>query len=165
MTQEAPDGYAGDCVKCKTKAVNCCIECEQCHDCCRCRIFGQWDYPIAWDAERFLFITQKHSDLTEFVESRTTKILKRLGHQGWLSEFDEYNVTYQWNGSCHCHPSYKEAKFPAEWIFAEDWETRVDAEVMKQKTAIAIRESREQQLRERQERKDFERLRAKFEQK
>lgn len=160
--QELLEKYAGDCVKCNSKAVDCCVECERCSGCCRCRVFGQWDYPIAWDAERYAFITQKHSDLTDFVESRTTAILKRLGHRGWLSEFDEYNVTYEWNDSCNCHPSLRQAKFPADWIFAEDWEAKVDTEVAKQKAKQQAVELKNQQIKEEQDRKQYEKLKAKF---
>lgn len=163
MAQEASDHYIGDCENCEAKRVDCCLECERCRGgCCRCYVFGRWDYPIAWDAERFLFITQKHSDLTEFVESRTTEILKRLGHKGWLLKFDEYNITYQWNGSCHCHPSYQEATFPADWICAKDWEIKVDAEVTNRQAKERAVELKNHQMREQQERKDFERLQAKY---
>lgn len=124
---------------------------------------GEWTYPIAWDAAKYAFITQKYSDLTEFVESRTTAILKRLEHKGWLKEFDEHNVTYEWNDSCHCHPSYREARFPANWIFAENWQELVDAEVAKQKAKQQEIELKNQQIREKQEREQFEKLRAKFE--
>lgn len=117
----------------------------------------------SWNAQRYIVHTRRHQELTDFVEYRTKEILKRLGHRGYLAEFDEYNVTYEWNDSCHCHPSMRQAKFPARWLFAETWEEDVDAEVANQKAKQRAIELKNQQLQEQQEREKFEKLKAKFE--
>lgn len=121
---------------------------------------GAWD---SWNAQRYIVHTRRHLELTDFVEYRTKEILERLGHRGYLAEFDEHNVTYEWNDSCHCHPSMRQATFPADWIFAEDWESKVDAEIAKQKAKQQAIELKNQQLQEQQEREKFEKLKAKFE--
>lgn len=118
-----------------------------------------WD---SWNAQRYSVHTRRHQELTDLVEYKTTEILKRLGHKGWLKEFDESNVTYEWNDSCHCHPSYREARFPANWIFAENWEQLVDEEKVRQKVVLDAKEKSNREIQEREERERYEKLKVKF---
>lgn len=115
-----------------------------------------------WNVNRFIVHTRRHEELTDIVERRTTEILQRLKHRGWLKEFNEYNVTYEWNGSCHCHPSYEQTTFPSEWIFADDWEKQVDVVLAKQEAKRRADDAANQAIKERQERQQLETLQQKY---
>jgi hypothetical protein len=100
--------------------------------------------------------------MMQHAEHRTEQILKRMKHRGWLKQADEYGATIEYNGACHCHPEPKEFRLPAEWLFAEDWEVKVD-EYMRQLEAKRLAAEVEiDKIRQAQKRKDYERLRAEF---
>jgi hypothetical protein len=115
-----------------------------------------------WTYEQFAILTRTHAELMSVLESRVKRILDRMKHRGWLKEADEYGVTVEYNGACHCHPEPKEFKLPAEWLFADDWQAKVD-EYMRQLEAKRLAaEADIDRIREAQERKDLERLQAKY---
>lgn len=100
--------------------------------------------------------------MMQHAESRAERILKRMKHRGFLFSADEYGAVIEYNGACHCHPEPKQFTIPADWLFAEDWEAKVD-EYMRQLEAKRLAAEAEiDKLREAQERKDLERLQAKY---
>lgn len=112
---------------------------------------------MKWNAARFTHHMRFHQELTNIVEQRSKEILERLGKHGWLKDYDEYNVTMERNSSCHCHPDYREFTFPADWLFAEDWQKQVDAVVAKEKADHDAAARKNAEIKERQDREEFER--------
>lgn len=115
-----------------------------------------------WNQTRFANHMRFHQELTDIVENRANEIIKRLGKRGWVKEYDEWNVTMAYNNSCHCHPQDAEFTFPADWIFAEDWEAKVDAIVAKEKAEKDATARRNQAIKEEQEKKELARLQSKY---
>lgn len=96
-------------------------------------------------------------------EYRTEQILKRMKHRGFLLRADEYGAVIQYNNACHCHPRMDEFTIPAQWLFAEDWQVKVDEYMRDLESKRLAAEADIERQRQAQERKDFERLRAKYE--
>lgn len=131
-------------------------DCDECIDCdCTC-------HPVEWTWERFTVLTRQHAEMMEYAERHTEQILKRMAHRGYLLKADEYGAVIEYNGACHCHPEPEQFTIPAQWLFADDWQEKVD-EYMRQLNAKRLAaEADIERQRQAQERKDFERLRAKY---
>lgn len=117
---------------------------------------------MSWNSARYAVHMRFHAELTGIVERRAKEILTRLDKGGWVKEYDEYNVTIEHNSSCHCPPEYQEFTFPAEWIFAENWETKVDAELAKERAKSQAISDKNAKIQEQQELKELKRLQEKF---
>jgi hypothetical protein len=137
-----------------------CTEYEDCNECaspeCDCSC-----HPWTW--ERFVDLTRAHADMMQQAESRTDQIMKRMKHRGGLKKADEYGAVIEYNNDCHCHPTWKEFTIPAEWLFAEDWEAKVDEYMRGLEAKRLAAEAEIDKLRQSQERKDYERLKYKYE--
>lgn len=116
-----------------------------------------------WTYGQFAVLARLHTSVMEQASARTEKILARMKHRGYLLRADEYGAVIEYNGACHCHPEPREFTIPAEWLFADDWQVKVDEYVAKLETKRQAAEAEIDKLRQAQERKDFERLRRKFE--
>lgn len=136
-----------------------CIEYDDCDDCalagCDCTC-----HPWTWG--RFVDLTRAHADMMQHAESRAEQILKRMKHRGYLKRADEYGAVIEYNNACHCHPRADEFTIPADWLFAEDWEAKVDEYMRDLLNKRLAAEADIQRQREAQERKDLERLQAKY---
>lgn len=136
-----------------------CVEYEDCNECispdCDCSC-----HPWTWDS--FVDLTRAYADMMQQAEYRTGQILKRMKHRGFLLRADEYGAVIQYNNACHCHPRMDEFTIPAQWLFADDWETNVDKYMADLETKRLAAEADIERQRQAQERKDFERLQAKY---
>ncbi len=114
-----------------------------------------------WNAQRYAVHTARHDELTDFVRTRTAEILKILepDKQAWLEEFDSYSVKYEYR---HYYDEYRIESFPAEWLFAEDWKEQVTKVVQEREAKALVMKQKNQAIKEKQEREDYERLRAKY---
>jgi hypothetical protein len=131
-------------------------DCDECIGCdCTC-------HPVEWTWERFVTLTRAHAEMMTHAESRAEQILKHMKHRGYLLRADEYGAVIEYNDACHCHPEPKEFTFPAEWLFADDWQAKVDEHMAKLEAKRLAAEAETDKLREAQERKDLERLQAKY---
>lgn len=131
-----------------------CLECDcDCHDLSESK-------PWTW--ERFVNHARAHADMMQQAEGRTEAILKRMKHRGFLLRADEYGAVIQYNNACHCHPRMDEFTIPAQWLFADDWEVKVDEYMRGLLNKRLAAEADIQRQREAQERKDLERLQAKY---
>lgn len=136
-----------------------CVEYEDCNECtspdCDCSC-----HPWTWD--RFVDLTRAHADMMQQAEYRTEQILKRMKHRGFLLRADEYGAVIQYNNACHCHPRMDEFTIPAQWLFADDWQASVDKYMADLEAKRLAAEADIERQREAQERKDLERLQAKY---
>lgn len=115
-----------------------------------------------WNWKRFVVLTRWHEEMMQQVSHRAEQILDRMKHRGFLLRADEYGAVIQYNNACHCHPRMDEFTIPAQWLFADDWQAKVD-EYMRQLEAKRLAaEADIERQRETQERKDLERLQAKY---
>lgn len=131
-------------------------DCDECIGCdCTC-------HPAEQTWERFLVLTRAHAEMMQYVESRAEQILKRMKHRGFLKSADEYGAVIKYNGACHCHPEPKEFTLPAEWLFAEDWQAKVDEYMNKLEAKRLAAEAAIDRRRQAEEREDYERLKAKY---
>lgn len=115
-----------------------------------------------WTHGQFVVLARLHADMTQQAERRTEQILKRMKHRGWLKQVDEYAATVEYNGACHCHPEPKEFRLPVEWLFAENWEAKVDEYMQQLEAKRLAAEAETDKILQAQERKDYERLQKKF---
>jgi hypothetical protein len=115
-----------------------------------------------WTFEQFTVLTRLHTSMMELASVRAEKILKRMKHRGYLLRADEYGATIEYNGACHCHPDPKEFTIPAEWLFAADWEAKVDEYMRQLEAKRQAAEAAIERRRQAEEREDYERLRKKF---
>lgn len=115
-----------------------------------------------WNWKRFVVLTRWHEEMMQQASHRVEQILDCMKHRGYLKSANEYGAVIEYNNACHCHPTWKEFTIPAEWLFADDWEAKVDEYMrgLEQKRLAA--EAEIDKLRQAQERKDFERLQAKY---
>lgn len=116
-----------------------------------------------WNWKRFVVLTRWHEDMMQQVSHRAEQILDRMKHRGFLLRADEYGAVVQYNNACHCHPRMDEFTIPAQWLFAGDWQGKVDEYMRDLEAKRQKAEAEIEKLRQAQERKDFERLRAKYE--
>ncbi len=112
--------------------------------------------------DQFAALTRTHTAMMEQASARTQKILDRIKHRGYLLRADEYGAVIEYNNHCHCHPKFDEFTIPAEWLFAEDWEAKVDKYMADLEAKQLAAEAEIDKLREAQERKDLARLQAKY---
>lgn len=131
-------------------------DCDECIGCdCTC-------HPVEWTWERFTVLTRQHAEMMQRAESRTEQILKRMKHRGFLLRADEYGAVIQYNNACHCHPRMDEFTIPAQWLFADDWQAKVDEYMRGLEAKRLAAEAEIEKLREAQERKDLLRLQTKY---
>jgi hypothetical protein len=115
-----------------------------------------------WTYEQFAALARLHANMMERANVRAEKILKRMKHRGYLVSADEYGATIEYNGACHCHPEPKEFTVPSEWLFADDWEAKVDEYMRQLEAKRQAAEAAIERRRLAEEREDYERLRRKF---
>lgn len=131
-------------------------DCDECIGCdCTC-------HPVVQTWDRFVVLTRLYAEMMQHAESRTEQILKRMKHRGWLKHADEYGATIEYNGACHCHPEPKEFKLPAGWLFADDWQAKVDEYTRQLETKRLAAEAAIDRRRQAEEREYFETLKAKY---
>ena len=125
-------------------------DCDECIGCdCTC-------HPVEQTWER------AHTEMMEYAERRADQILTRMKHRGYLLKADEYGAVIEYNGACHCHPEPKQFTIPAQWLFADDWQSKVDEYMRGLEEKRLAAEAELEKLREARERKDLERLQAKY---
>jgi len=112
--------------------------------------------------DQFAVLTRTHTAMMDQASARTQKILDRMKHRGFLKSADEYGAVIEYNNACHCHPKFNEFTIPADWLFAEDWEAKVDKYMADLEAKRLAAEAEIDKLREAQERKDLARLQAKY---
>lgn len=131
-------------------------DCDECIGCdCTC-------HPVEQTWERFVALSRAHTEMMEHAERRAEQILKRMKHRGYLLRADEYGAVIEYNGACHCHPEPEQFTIPAQWLFADDWEAKVDEYMHGLEAKRLKAEAEIEELRQAQERKDFERLKIKY---
>ena len=131
-------------------------DCDECIGCdCTC-------HPVEQTWERFVVLTRAHTEMMEYAERRAEQILKRMKHRGYLLKADEFGAVIEYNGACHCHPEPKQFTVPAQWLFVDDWEAKVDEYMRGLEAKRLAAEAEIEKLREARERKDLERLQAKY---
>lgn len=137
-------------------------QCAKYTDCDECAVPGCDCSCHPWTWERFVDHTRANADMMQQAEYRAEQILKRMKHRGFLLRADEYGAVIQYNNACHCHPRMDEFTIPAQWLFADDWAEKVDEYMRGLLNKRLAAEADIQRQRDAQERKDFERLQAKF---
>lgn len=130
-----------------------------CYECIGCDCIC---HPVKQTWERFLVLSRAHTEMMEYAEQRAEQILKRMKHRGYLLKADEYGAVIEYNGACHCHPEPKQFTIPAQWLFADDWQAKVDEYMRGLEAKRLAAEAEVEKRREAQERKDLERLQAKY---
>lgn len=131
-------------------------DCDECIGCdCTC-------HPVEQTWERFVVLSRAHTETMEYAERRAEQVLKRMKHRGYLLKADEYGAVIEYNGACHCHPEPKQFTIPAQWLFADDWQAKVDEYMRGLEEKRLAAEAEIEKLREARERKDLERLQAKY---
>lgn len=137
-------------------------QCLEYDDCDKCALAGCDCTCHPWTWERFVDLARAHTEMMEYAERRAEQILKRIKHRGYLLKADEYGAVIEYNGACHCHPEPKQFTIPAQWLFADDWEAKVDEYMRGLEAKRLAAEAEVEQRRQAQERKDFERLKTKY---
>lgn len=115
-----------------------------------------------WNWKKFVALSRAHAEMMSQAEGRAEKILKRMKHRGFLLKADEYGAVIEYNNACHCHPPMDQFTLPADWLFAEDWEAKVDEYMRQLEAKRQAAEADIERQREQQERKDLARLQAKY---